>query len=52
MRGEGPFAEQVEQIFEVACRRHGLNRDRFSLSTDAFRRPNDPTAAGPQLSLL
>src|SRR5688572_28208872 len=40
MTGEGPFAEQVKQVFEVACRRHGLNRDRFSLSTDAFRRPH------------
>ncbi|MFN2420655.1 MAG: PA0069 family radical SAM protein [Gemmatimonadota bacterium] len=52
MTGEGPFADQVKQVFEVACRRHGLNRDRFTLSTDAFRRPHDPTAPGPQLSLL
>jgi len=39
-RGEGPFAEQVNSLFEVTCRRLGLNRkDVRSLSTAAFRRP-------------
>jgi DNA repair photolyase len=51
MRGEGPFAEQVEQVFEIACRRYGLNQDRFALNVDAFRRPEEP-ATGPQLALF
>lgn len=47
MRGEGFFAEQTAQIFELACRRAGFAKDRPSLSVAAFRRP-----AGPQLSLF
>lgn len=39
MRGEGPFAEQVRQVFEVSCRRFGLNETSVELSTAAFRRP-------------
>jgi DNA repair photolyase len=39
MRGEGPFAEQVRQVFDVACRRHGLNEVTVELSAAAFRRP-------------
>jgi DNA repair photolyase len=35
--GEGIFAEQIETMFEVACRRAGM-RDRPALSTAAFRR--------------
>ena len=44
MRGEGPLAEQIRQMFEVSCRRAGLNRTRSELSTAAFRRllPNQP----------
>jgi DNA repair photolyase len=38
MRGEGPIAEQIRQIFHVSCRRSGLNRTRSELSTAAFRR--------------
>ncbi len=38
MRGEGPMAEQIRQMFQVSCRRAGLNRDRTELSTAAFRR--------------
>lgn len=48
MRGEGPFAEQVRQVFEVSCRRFGLNQSPVELSTAAFRRP--PT--GGQLGLF
>jgi hypothetical protein len=48
MRGEGPFAEQVRQVFEVACRRYGLNETDIELSTAAFRRP----AKGGQLGLF
>ena len=46
MRGEGVFAEQVGQMFEVASRKAGLPRRKVELSTAAFRRP-----AGPQMEL-
>lgn len=39
MRGEGVFAEQIQQMFEVNCRKVGLNRERPLLSTASFRRP-------------
>lgn len=48
MRGEGPFAEQVRQVFEVSCRRFGLNQSPVELSTAAFRRPRK----GGQLGLF
>jgi DNA repair photolyase len=47
LRGEGIFAEQIRQMFEVLTRRHGLNREEFSLSTAHFRRPG-----GVQLEML
>jgi len=47
MRGEGIFAEQIKQMFEVAARRAGLNREAPALSTAHFRRPG-----GVQLELL
>lgn len=47
MRGEGIFAEQMEKLFEVACRKHGIGEDHLTLSTSAFRRPG-----GAQLSLF
>ena len=47
MKGEGIFAEQIEQMFTVACRKAGLNADGPELSTAAFRRPE-----GAQLSLF
>jgi DNA repair photolyase len=39
MEGEGVFAEQISRMFEVGCRRHGLNERAHGLSTAAFRRP-------------
>ena len=45
MRGDGIFAEQIGQLFEVGCRRAGMN-DRPKLSTAAFRRIT------PQLELF
>ena len=39
-RGEGVFAEQIRSMFEVACRRAGVN-DRPKLSTAAFRRTTE-----------
>lgn len=38
-RGSGPFAEQVAQMFRVACARHHLNEERIGVTTAAFRRP-------------
>lgn len=38
MRGSGPVAAQIETLFRMACRKHGLNRERLELSTAAFRR--------------
>ena len=38
MRGDGPFAEQVRQVFDVSCRRLGLNETSVELSTAGFRR--------------
>ena len=38
MRGEGVYAEQVEGIFDVTCRRLHLNEIDFALSAAAFRR--------------
>jgi DNA repair photolyase len=38
MSGEGFHADQIEQLFRVACRKRGLNEDRFDLSTAHFRR--------------
>jgi DNA repair photolyase len=39
MRGEGIFADTVEQLFELGCRRAGLNRKHRDLTTEHFRRP-------------
>jgi DNA repair photolyase len=36
MSGEGIFAEQIEKMFEVGCRKAGLSRNRTDLSTAAF----------------
>ena len=37
-KGEGVFAEQIAALFEVACRKHGLNERRLELSAASFRR--------------
>ena len=44
--GEGIFAEQIGTMFEVGRRRAGISDQRPTLSTAAFRRPNE------QLTLL
>ena len=42
MRGEGIFADQIYQLFDISCRRAGLEGKRFPrLSTAAFRRPGE-----------
>ena len=47
MTGEGIFAEQIEQMFNVACRRAGIADNHLQLSIVAFRRPG-----GRQLALF
>ena len=48
MRGSGPFAEQINKVFEVSCRKYGLTQ-RPGLSTAHFRRPE---CAGDQMALI
>ena len=47
MKGEGVFAEQINSMFTLACRRSGIELSAVELSTNGFRRPS-----GPQLSLF
>ena len=47
MRGEGVFADQVESLFDIACRKYGLGEQVSELSAASFRRPGQE-----QLSLL
>jgi DNA repair photolyase len=47
MRGEGIFADQIENLFRTAGKKHGILGKRPDLSTDAFRRPS-----GTQLGLF
>jgi DNA repair photolyase len=47
MRGEGIFADQIDSLFDVACRKHGLDGSIPELSIGAFRR-----VSGTQLELL
>jgi len=41
MSGEGIFAEQIEAMFAVACRKAGIEGNSLKLSTSAFRQPAD-----------
>ena len=43
-RGEGIFAEQIEALFDVACRKLGLNEKDYDLSIDRFRRVTAQTS--------
>jgi hypothetical protein len=47
MIGDGIFAEQIGQMFDVAWRKVGLKSDGRGFSTAAFRR-----GGGTQLSLF
>lgn len=47
MRGSGIYAEQVRDLFEMACRKSGISGGRVPLSTEHFKRPS-----GPQLDLF
>ncbi len=39
MQGQGPYAEHMAELFEVSCRKAGLNSSRPRLSAGSFRRP-------------
>ena len=39
LQGSGPYAEHLSELFEVSCRKAGLNSSRPVLSAAAFRRP-------------
>ncbi|MFO1513553.1 MAG: PA0069 family radical SAM protein [Verrucomicrobiota bacterium] len=47
MTGEGIFADQIEQMFNIVCRRAGIADHHLQLSTAAFLRPG-----GKQLRLF
>jgi DNA repair photolyase len=47
IRGEGNYAQQIHDLFALACRRAGLSNERAVLSTASFRRPS-----GPQLEMF
>jgi DNA repair photolyase len=40
MRGEGPFADLIKDVFTLACRKAGITGRGPTLSTAAFRRPS------------
>ena len=39
MKGEGKRAEHLHGLFKLAVRKHGMNSERFTYNTEAFRRP-------------
>jgi len=47
MQGKGVYAQHIAELFEISCRKAGLNNSRPKLSSAAFRRPS-----APQLSLF
>ena len=42
MKGQGPWADLLQTRFRLACRKHGLARERIVLRTDLFRAPRGP----------
>ena len=45
MRGEGVFAETIERLYDIACKKAGIALgNKWKLSTAAFRRPGDSQA--------
>ncbi|MCS6806127.1 MAG: PA0069 family radical SAM protein [Acidobacteriota bacterium] len=41
MRGEGPYADMIRNLFSAACRKAGIAGDSPELSVAAFRKPSD-----------
>jgi DNA repair photolyase len=39
MQGSGAYAEQLSELFDLSCRKAGLNTKRPALSVKSFRRP-------------
>lgn len=52
MRGEGKYAAYIDQMFQLAKKRHGLTKGFPELSVDEFRNPDDVVAMNPQLKLF
>ncbi len=38
MKGEGIFAEQIRNLFQLAAKKAGFSREKLSLSTDSFKK--------------
>ncbi len=49
LKGKGAYADMMARRFKVACRRHGLNTDRYDLDTAQFRAPGKD---GRQMALF
>jgi DNA repair photolyase len=41
MRGEGIFAQQMAELFQIACKKAGINRRWPEFTTKYFRRPGN-----------
>jgi DNA repair photolyase len=39
LHGSGAYADHISELFEISCRKAGLNSSRPALSASAFRRP-------------
>ena len=39
--GEGEFAETIKNLYEISCKKYGLNKRNFNLSVNHFRRSTD-----------
>jgi DNA repair photolyase len=52
MRGEGAYAQLLQQRFAVAVRRHGLNSTHHELRCDLFVPPARPATFTPQMPLF
>jgi DNA repair photolyase len=37
--GQGIFAQQIQTLFDIACRKHGINEKSYETSVEHFRRP-------------
>ena len=49
MRGQGVFADQIEQLFETACRKAGISGKGPELSAAAFRVPSSVPASSQSM---
>ena len=49
MRGEGPVAENLRQMFKIYSKRYGLNQKKIELASEHFKRPEQ---VGDQLKFF